>query len=750
MNIFDKRPLCLILCIWLGGFVFFSSGASIARISVLISAALLLTVFLVYYVRKNPKYIFLPCAIALILSALASHLSFGVIYNPKDRFDESSEVSAVVTDISWGQYSASLILKTESVNGERYRNRQVLLRISSTEARDISVGDKITLNGTFSDFEATDSFDTKSYYFSDHVCCEITDITELEVSDGESLPLSYKLKNMREYVRRQAIMLSNSRAGNLTSALLFGERESLSEQTSLDFTRIGISHLLALSGLHLTVLTLAISKVLSLLKVRKHLRYLISILFALLYMAFTGFSASVLRAGIMLIITYTLFLFAKAHDSITSLVSAVFIICLISPFSIYDTSLWLSAFATLGIIIFADIIKGRKSDMSIPQETLHFILTALLSSVFAITATLFITSLTFNTISVISPISTLIFSLLCEIIMYIGGIMLIIGKIIPIGKMLIPIVDFTEALASLFAKPRFILVSTDYEFLKILIAILTISFFLFLILKVKEKRKFIAFIVLLFVAINVTAVIISAENYRENDILYSSEQHSDSILVKSNNEVCLVNCAMFTKSSGKKAVNLLKSEHIYSLDKYIVTGYSWSLPDNIETLLSNISTTAVYVPLPRSSDESDILEMLFARLSDFNAKLVVFNDEEGVACGEFSLYRDYASLYGEGSRCALRIYGGGSTYTYLSSGMTDSDIDYPLSENIKNSDVLLFGGYGKKLSNEVVIDEFHLRNKLIVISTENLTFDSEAYLKYKENGCEIVSHPSKISILVKH
>ena len=750
MNIFDKRPLSLILCIWLGGFVFFSTESELARIATLLSAAVLLTIYTVSAIRKHPKRIMLASAIALMLSVIASYVTFGLFYNPTARFEEGSEISATVVDISKGQYSASLILKTDSVNERSYKGRRVLLRLSNTEARDISVGDFITVKGTFADFESTESFDTKSYYFSDSICAEISDIENYTVSEGDSIPLSQQFKNMREYIRRHAIMMSNESAGNLTSALLFGERDSLSPQTRLDFTRIGISHLLALSGLHLAVLCLGITKLLSLIGIGKRTRYVVSILFVIIYMAFTGFSSSVVRAGLMLIISYTLFLFAKAHDSITSLVSAVFIICIISPFSIYDTSLWLSAFATLGIIIFAEAFPSDKSDESMLRAVGNYLMYALLSSVFAITATLFISGFTFNTISLLSPLSTLIFSLLTEVIMYLGSIMLIVGKFIPIGKLLIPIAEFTTNLASRLAQPRWVQVSVDYDFIKILIIIFTIAFFLFVILDIKQKRKYISAIVILFIFTNVAALIKNEMTYAESDIIYSSQNRSDTILIKSNSEICLVNYAQFSKSSATKAINLLRDEHINTLNGYIVTGYTRSLPDDICALLASINTRKVFVPNPRSDEEADILEMIFAQVSKFKTELVIFNIEDAVECGDYSIYRDYASLYGDPSHCALRIYSDTHTYTFLSSGMTEATTDYPVNDNIKSSDVVIFGKYGAPLSEEGFIDKFYTRNKTIILNTDNLLFNGNTYLEYKENGCEIFSHPSKISILIEN
>ena len=97
-------------------------------------------------------------------------------------------------------------------------------------------------------------------------------------------------------------MNSDAETGGLLGAILLGDRTYLSGQTSLDFSRIGISHVLALSGMHLAILILGIEKLLSLIGISKKARYIITIILTLAYVALTGFSVSVVRAGIMLII----------------------------------------------------------------------------------------------------------------------------------------------------------------------------------------------------------------------------------------------------------------------------------------------------------------------------------------------------------------------------------------------------------------------------------------------------------------
>ena len=747
MNIFDKRPLSLILCIWLGGFVFFSTGKPVTRAITLIVSLFLLVTYLLLRIRNVKKPILLASTIALLTSIIASQIVFGFIYNPTRDFPGESVVSGSVSNISYGTYSSSIVLKTKTVNDESYRGRLVVFRTSNARARDVSIGDTVTVTGVFYDFENTEEFDTQSYYFADSVCAEISDITSISVERCEKEQLSSKFATMREFLRRRIVMSSNADSGNIAAALLFGERGALPDQTRLNFTRIGISHLLALSGLHLTILCIGLFALLNLFRINKKLRYAISILFVILYIAFTGFSVSVLRAGIMLIVAYTLFLIAKTHDSITSLAISAFVICVISPFSIYDVSLWLSAFATLGLLVLYEALPKATESVSLIKSVGKYFLYSILSSIFAITATMLISTFTFGTISIIAPISNLIFSLFAEILMCLGSITLIFGKFIPIRKLMIPIANAMNTLADRLSEPRWVYVSTDYVFLKMLIIILTVAFIVFVIANVKRKRAYLLLLASFFIAVCVSAVVASEVTYSDSDLIYASKNRSDMILIKSESEVCLINSAQFNKNSASNVKRLLQEENITYLDKYVVTSYAWSVSDDVCTILSSVKTDEVYLPTPRSSDEADICEILYARISEFDTNLIIYNDEDPINSGAYTIHRDYASLYGEGNLCAIRIYDESHIYTYLSSGMTLCE-DYPVQDNLTTSDAVIYGGYGTKIKDDFFINYFYEKNKKIILSTENIIFDSHYYSKYKENGCEIYTHPYKISILL--
>ena len=161
----------------------------------------------------------------------------------------------------------------------------------------------------------------------------------------------------------------------------------------------------------------------------------------------------------------------------TSLFIAVTFILIINPYSLYDTSLWLSAFATLGIVVFSEY----QSNKLCVNKFLDFFVASLLSTFFAIGATFIFSVFNFNGISLLSPLSTLIFSLLIEAFIYFGIIVLIIGGFVPIKMIFVYFGDFIINIADKLSSIDFIYALTSYSSVKILAIIFTVLYFGFFI-----------------------------------------------------------------------------------------------------------------------------------------------------------------------------------------------------------------------------------------------------------------------------
>ena len=449
MNIFYKRPLVLILCIGICGFFLFTIENSIIRCFLILTGIFALIISLFLKIDKEKILLIRIASVVFLIALLLSHLYFDTWFKAYEKHTDEIEVVGIVEEKApSSSYSIRLRIRCEKINDKTSVGYNFYAYVDKDEAAKVMDGTRVRFKTTLSGF----SDESKSYNFAKGINAYAGDIETLEVIEHTNGGIKGRLAHIKEHLTRYAMYISDSKTGAVLSALLLGERDYLPDSLRLDFKRIGISHILALSGMHLSILSMGLGKTLSLCHVKKKTRIIVICIFVFLYMAVTGFSVSVVRAGLMLIISSLLFLLARTKDSITSLAMAVTIICAVTPHAVFDISLWLSAFATLGIITLSEYTPLISKPQSLRERIFYYLKIAFLSSMFAISATLVFSTISFGGFSIIAPFATIIFSVLSEIIMYLGCAMMLIGWLIPIGKLISPLCRFMSWLASLLSE----------------------------------------------------------------------------------------------------------------------------------------------------------------------------------------------------------------------------------------------------------------------------------------------------------
>jgi competence protein ComEC len=184
---------------------------------------------------------------------------------------------------------------------------------------------------------------------------------------------------------------------------------------------------LAISGFHFATLLGAVEKLLGYFIPNKKLRLIPLSLLAVLYMLLCSLSPSVLRAGIMMLFAYTAVACNRTSDMPTALGVAVFLICLFDPAQFYSAALQLSATAVLAIACFTHIVhvcrKHRKRSRI--GRVIAKTLTPILLAVCIQWALLPFLCQYFGEISLLTPITTVLFSPLIALILSLTPLLLI-------------------------------------------------------------------------------------------------------------------------------------------------------------------------------------------------------------------------------------------------------------------------------------------------------------------------------------
>lgn len=235
-----------------------------------------------------------------------------------------------------------------------------------------------------------------------YVCARLNEIGEI-VSNSHK-PVNYYFIELREYI--QSILL-NSLSGDsagLSLALLTGSKSCLSLEVQNNFRICGLSHYLAVSGFHISLICFGAYYLMKLIKVPKAVNTFLSMAVMLVYAGAADFSKSSVRAAIMLSAVLIAKLVNNKADTLNSLGLAVLILCF-NPFAVTDAGAVLTVCAVLGItVIYKNVMKSiRVKNIVLLYITKGIILSA--SVLLSVTPVLY---LFFGSVSVLSVILNLL------------------------------------------------------------------------------------------------------------------------------------------------------------------------------------------------------------------------------------------------------------------------------------------------------------------------------------------------------
>ena len=236
----------------------------------------------------------------------------------------------------------------------------------------------------------------------------------IDIETPQSKPWMYKILQARRFARNTVMSQPGMRdVAGLMIGIAFGFKGDILTGIENDFRAIGVSHLLAVSGLHVTVISQAILGFLLFIKVPRRLSHLVAVAGVFLFMALTGFQPSILRAGIMSIIFLLGQVLGREPDSLNSLGFSVFAITFVNPFAATDLGLLLSFTSTYGILdIYPQFQKAVTAKLKSSENRLLALVAKPVDSVlltFAATIpTLPVLLLAFGQISLIAPVSNLL------------------------------------------------------------------------------------------------------------------------------------------------------------------------------------------------------------------------------------------------------------------------------------------------------------------------------------------------------
>lgn len=435
------------------------------------------------------KYLF--AALTVFLSVILAcgtfcSLYFGK-YVPQTAFDGlEAAVSGTAADFSGG----SVTLENCEINSV---STHYPVTVYLSEDNGISPGDLVTVGKT----QLRAKRDEGNVFFyhslsSGTVLSCSAYYTDISVAHAEkSTPLSF-IKRIRRNAENKLSLNLSAPSAATASALVTGNRDYMSDEAVSDLRTAGISHIFAVSGMHLAIWTAVIFFLFQRGSRSKKLPLAAAILFVLFYCAFTGFSPSVLRSAIMLIAVFAGALIKRKADALNSLGIAVTVLLIANPCLAGNVSFLLSAAATFAIIfVFPELSAAHKKHKSLTARKAGRITDSAVLSFTVIMLTLPLTAVFFGCVSLLTPITSLVCTPLAEGIMLTAGAgLLLLAKICAAPFKLCEILCRVMAsVTAFFAKADFAVCPLDKKIILPWFALSAAAFTVVYLLKKDRKQR---------------------------------------------------------------------------------------------------------------------------------------------------------------------------------------------------------------------------------------------------------------------
>ena len=403
-----KRPLALIgLTSMLVLTVCFYADAIWLKVIFALSLAGLIITLAFKKLRKKPEpYAFLSVIIICILG-FNMFSQFYVKPIGAEYSGKEAEITATLIEEpqSYGG-TVCYTVRTRTIDGNP---EKVKILIYSDVIEDCQVADTIEFSAKLKSIDY-------GKYLADRIYLRGNVYGEAQVSEPSLRPFYYYIVKIRQCIRESIYENLDYDVADFASAVLLGDGMQNAENYDT-LRRAGLTHIVVVSGLHLSIIVACYAKIISRKVKNKYINISVAVLLILLFLFITGFGKSTVRAAIMLFVILSSKLFKRRGDSLNSLGFAAILMSYINPYIAGDLGVLLSFSATFGIVVFSVPLTQFLTKWLKPEylatckrinKSVRMFFEQLSVTITAVFCTLPVTVLFFGKVSLVQILSNLI------------------------------------------------------------------------------------------------------------------------------------------------------------------------------------------------------------------------------------------------------------------------------------------------------------------------------------------------------
>ena len=606
----------------------------------------------------------------LIATILYVGIKVKIGYTSKINVNE--DFTGIVTTIVKKENSFKLTIKGKE---------KLIVYISNIE--NIELGDKVVVKGEYTlPKKATipNNFDYQKYLYNNHI---------FYIMYAKELKIIKKNQNITFKIKKYILdKTSNYTNNGYLNAFIIGDKTDLEFYET--YQNNGISHLFALSGMHISMLSLIIYKLVNKFKHKD----LIVIMFLLFYITLTNFSASILRTIIFFII---LKLNKKLDLNISTknaLLITLSIIMIYNPLIVFDIGFQYSGLVTFGLIVSTKYYKKN--------YFYNLFITSFIALLFSVPITLYNN----YELNLLSILNNLINVPLITFVIYPLSLLTFLLKFMePIYNLIINLLEFINNISSIF--------SLNIIVPKVHIIFYLIYYLLIYLYIESNNKKYILIACLYLLSFKLKPFI-----DRNNYVYYLDVGQGDSSLIIYNDIVVMNDTggtSNYNVSSG--CIKLLKSLGYSHIDYLILTHGDFDHMGDSIYLINNYKVKNVVL---NNDDFNELETNLIKELK--KKKIKYYQNVEKIPISNNIITILNTEEYDNENDNSNVIYIELNNYKFMFMGDAGVDKEKDILErhNISNIDVLKVGHHGSKTSSsKSFINKINPKYSIISVGKNN-------------------------------
>lgn len=681
--------------------------------------AVLAVAAMVGFAAAARKYSRLKQYSSLVLCvASAALLAFAICYYTQDikiagickYAGREATLEATVTEILYNKdYGAAYKIRVNRIDG---RKTKFSCLLETDFPFDTDAYETIEVRAKLDYLSEEYDASYRLWYFSREIYLGAAALSDSEsrMIGASHQELGYLFDRVRSACSVTFLQYLDKDTAAMSKALLLGDRGELSAVVKRDFRRLGVSHMLAVSGMHLSILIGGLEYFLRLLTLHRKLRNAVLMVSILVFIGITGAPPSILRSGIMWLIYYGAYYAGGRQDSVTSLFFSVAAICFVSPSAVFDVGLQLSFLSSLGIVLLGgatrDRLLSKLPGRGLPFKILKAALNNCICTVSAVIFTLPVLLFTFHEFSLISLLSNLMLNVPVTVLMYAAPLLILTSTfpVLPYGfaAVISLCTEAVYAISAVLSSVPNALVSTNYSFaFPVFLAFLVLSA-AFMIRKKNILTLYAGFLcgVLLFAGClfvyqqtqrNIAAV--TYENVKKNDL----------ISVECNQKALLCDFTDGSYKAVSAGLDNILSGSCVEIESWVITHVHTRHIATFQRVAQETVLQNLYMPLPANEKDEGICSTIAEKAHEYGITVYYIDNTLTEVSLSFetlniTLFPQTKLARSTHPVLAMSIANEGSDTQILYAGASSCETDGTYAQLLRDfssaSDIMLFGSHG--------------------------------------------------------